>query len=541
MKKFKNEIIIAILFYLGMVGLFWESLGALQDYLPYGLLSLGVILLVSVFFVKRSAHETYAPKYAARALVSCLLGICIILGVVTLLHKNRFATSFDVTKDKVNTLTQETLSIIKALSETVEVICIPDQNLSDVYCSNIRELVNLYARNSDKIVNLGILDMRNPTFVDKVRPEGFSRLVLMTSNNKSEVVGPISEGKLTNAILNLLKFKKAVYFLTGHGEPGLSASSSGRSYQETAELLKTRTYDSFEWDYTRGQLPQEAQLLVMGSNTISYGPEVDEIVSNFLARGGRLILTVNPFKELGLSNTLARIGVKLNDDLLVLNRDTPFGKQIEKQNFTNPPILISNFSVQSPITSILAQSYQGGAYMMVEGARSLSLAPLSPDAPYKIKPTPLMDAVLTLSAPMSPSDRAKLDPTKPLPPMKIALQQGYENRNYPVGLDVEITDAQKLLNPSSEDKSVTSEVVIFAFDIVGPYNKPGTVNSFLIPLSVSHLYRDQELISLPQAQHAPKQFNLSKNPGAYLLFFAALLPILSALGGLFVWLRRRAR
>ena len=86
----------------------------------------------------------------------------------------------------------------------------------------------------------------------------------------------------------------------------------------------------------------------------------------------------------------------------------------------------------------------------------------------------------------------------------------------------------------------STEVVVFGFNLAGKYSKPGSINSLLLPLSVAHLYRDKELIAIPEREHEPKPFNLSRNPGAYILFFSGLLPVLTAVLGLFIWMRRRS-
>ena len=164
-----------------------------------------------------------------------------------------------------------------------------------------------------------------------------------------------------------MKFKKKVYFLSGHGEPSLGRSSNDHSYADFVESLKAKSYESIDWGVNRGDFPKDAQLVVAGSNHIPYGKGVEDILTRFLARGGRLILTVNPFKEQGLEALYSKLGIALAPDILTLDTKSPIGEQVAKQSLGLPPVLVSSFSYQSPITSIIAQSYQSNAIMFVDG------------------------------------------------------------------------------------------------------------------------------------------------------------------------------
>ena len=540
MKKFKFEIgLIAVLF-ISVVILLWNSLTGVQQYLPIGLLAVGVIVLLGSFFIRKEVdtREVYAPKYHGQALLSCIIGILVIICAVVLLHRDRFSKTFDVTKNKVNSLSQETLKILQSLDQEVQVFCIPSQNPSENYCSESRDLVGLYAKNSKNFQDAGAVNFSDQELLARIQPAGYARLVLISPTNRNELLGEITESKLTNAILNLVRFKKVVYFLTGHGEPTLEYASNGRSYQDVAEMLKAKSYESQEWDYTKGDVPQDGQVVIVGSNTIPYGPAEKQMLTRLLARGTRLIVTINPYKESGLDDFLSHIGLKLNPDLLILNRESPVGKQLQQQNISNPPVLVTNFSFRSPITNLIAQSFQKNAVMTISGARTISAAPIAKDAAYSVQSLDLMEAVLAISIPMTVQDRNRLDRSRPVP--YSTVKNVDMDKTYPVAFDVEIANAQNLIHGKEQGSKQTSEVIVFGFDIADEYNKSGTINSVLIPLSVAHLYRDQELVSIPHSENVQKHFNLSRNPGAYLPFFAAFLPLITAIAGIFVWFRRRS-
>lgn len=562
MKKFRLEISIVSILFFFITLLLWGVFKGLFEYLPFVISCLFLVVFILTIFVGRKfksengssyLHEKYAPKYFAKALLSSIVGIAVIIGLAILLNKPRFSTTFDVTQNKVNSLSDASLKFLKSLKSKVNIICIPSPDPNENYCENNANLVDLYARASQEIQNLGQINLTDQELLQSVQPSGFARLVIFTDDNKNEVTGKINEKSLTNAIVNLVKFKKKVYFLSGHGEPSLGRSSNDHSYADFVESLKAKSYESIDWGVNRGDFPKDAQLVVAGSNHIPYGKGVEDILTRFLARGGRLILTVNPFKEQGLEALYSKLGIALAPDILTLDTKSPIGEQVAKQSLGLPPVLVSSFSYQSPITSIIAQSYQSNAIMFVDGARSLKKKERSSVDGLSVNSTDIMDAVAAVSLKVTPSQRNKLDPAKPLFLKSLKASQG--SGSYPVAMSVTI-DKASLLDPSfkmkdsknKKDASLdgreanqdSSEVVVFGFSLAGKYSKPGSINSILLPLTVAHLYRDKELIAIPERDNEPKPFNLSMNPGAYVLFFSGLLPLLTAILGLFIWMRRRS-
>jgi len=562
MKKFRLEISIVSILGFFITLLLWDVSAGFFEFLPYVMCSVFLIIFLMTIFVGRQfkadnasgyMHEKYAPKYFAKALFSSIVGIAVIIGLAVLLNKPRFSTTFDVTQNKVNSLSDASLKFLKFLKSKVSIICIPSPDPTESYCDNSTNMIQLYAKASQEVEDLGQVDLANHELLQRVQPSGFARLVLFTTDNKSELTGKINEKSLTNAIVNLVKFKKKVYFLSGHGEPSLGRSSNDHSYADFVESLKVKSYESIDWGINKGDFPKDAQLVVAGSNHIPYGKDVEDILTRFLARGGRLILTVNPFKEQGLSLLYDKLGIALAPDILTLDKKSPLGKQVSKQSLGLSPVLVSNFSYQSPITSIIAQSYQTNAVMLVDGARTLKKKERSSVAGLTVKTTDIMDAVSAISLKITSSQRNKLDPSKPLFLSALKANQGHGS--YPVAMSVNI-DKASLLDPSFKKKDKaggqegsldgreanqdSSEVVIFGFNLSGKYSKPGSVNSLLLPLSVAHLYRDKELIAIPERENEPKPFNLSRNPRAYILFFSGLLPVLTAVLGLFIWMRRRS-
>jgi hypothetical protein len=532
MRNHKLEFSLLSIFFIFLIILLSSTLGGIYRPLPFILLGICTVFLVYILFPSKKTQdshiEAYAPKYFSQTVISCVLGIAVILFANVILNKNRFSKNFDLTTNKVNSLSKETVQFLGSLKKQIRIICVPSPNPSENYCDNSSDLVSLYEKNSPNIINLKELNLGDKVIMQKVQPSGFSRLVFLTDDNKAELDGQITESRLTNAIVNLVKFKKVVYFLSGSGEPSVQGNDSDRSYADIVSALQSKAYEVKDWNIKQGDLPADARVLVAGDNAIRYGSEVERMLQTFVSKGGKLVLIVNPYREQGLENFYQFLHLKLSNTLLTLDTNTALGKQIAKQNLMRPPVIVTNFSSSSPITKVVSQVYGAQAVMPVDGGRPIEILE-DKDPQSKIHSTVLMTAYSAAPITLTAEERNKIDLSKPF--LKNPDKNYVPSKQWPLGVDVQLLGDK----PNSG-----SEVVVFGFSIVNPFSRSIPISDELIPLSIAHLYQDQELVSIPPRDIGPKPFNLSRNPGGWLPFFSGILPVLTALIGFFIWMRRRA-
>lgn len=584
MKKYRLELSIGLILALLLVVLLWTNLSTIAPQLPVGLLAACVVALISVIApwperdsegrVVSAPSERYAPKEFFLAAVWSVVGIAIIIGLATLMNRERFSKTFDLTKNKVNSLSSETVNVLKELKDDIQIFCIPSQDPRERYCDENAQLRRLYSETSPKVQHFAI-SLADRAALAQVRPTGYSRMVLVTKdNNRNEVTGSVTESKLTNAILSLTKSKRNVYFLTGNGEYP-TAMEGNRNYFNVAEILRNRAYEIVPHKITE-DLPEDAKIVVAGPAKGPYSTIVENMLRRFLARGGRLILVLNPYRDAGMPKFFADLGVKLEPSLLVNNQGaTPFGAQLAQLDPMRPPIVVGEFSRQSPITSPFGPNDMG----LADGARVMSFdAPAStePNA-LKLKGTMLMSAMHAAPVTLTDEQRNRL----PLEgDLRLTPNAGFDpSKTYPVAWNIEIENPAKLAEgvPSATlaaksttgalnlggapqastaaDKAktgtdgaadkdaaketTTAEVVVLGFDPVA-YERAVPTTTNLIPIAVAHLYKEKDLVSIPNKDFAPKRFKMERNPGNFVFLFAFILPLLTALSGFYIYVRRRS-
>lgn len=488
----------------------------------------------------QNKKESYAPKAIFQAAAVSFMAIVIIVGCAALLNREHFSKTFDLTTNKINSLSEESTKFLSGLQKEVKIICVPSPSPVDNYCENNSDIIQLYTRYSKFVQYEGVLNLADQEAVNKLQPDGFGRIILLTENNKSEVEGALTESRFTNALINVMHSKKLVYFLTGSGEPSLANAESRRNYAGVTQALHTKSYDVKEWNLKQGELPLDAKVLVAGDNLLPYGKEVDSMLMRFLARGGRLLLISNPYRDQGLPDLYQALHIKPADVLLMLDPNTALGKQVAQQNLARPPVVVSNFNPASPITRVVSQNFGEQAVMLVDGGRPFEVLEKEGTSGVKTTPTVLMAATDAVPVTLSPEQRNKLDLSRPLNLTPDA--QFDKTKKWAMAVNVTVENASKMVEGTTPPENVKdqAEVVVFGFSLVNPYAKQVTITEELIPLTIAHLYQDADLLSIPPRDLTPKQFNLSRNPMAWLPVFALFLPFFTAAAGFTLWMRRRA-
>jgi hypothetical protein len=545
MKKYRIEIFVGSVFSSLLVLMLWNKL-AIDSFpkLPWiclALTLLPIMALLSVSVVKREGDaEQYAPKFYAQMFLSSVVGIVIAVAVAAVLNRDNFSKTIDVTEKKVHSLSEESVKVLKGLDKKIEIVCIPELAQRSQYCEENTHLLTLFAQTNPEKIAVATVGASNIAALKRIAPTGDKRLVIATEGNRSEIVGQVTESKLTNGIIGLTKGKKVVYFLTGHGEPGIGWEGE-RSYATLVEFLKKRGYEAKEHKANTGDLPADAQVVVAGSPLQPYPPFVEMMLRRFLAKGGKLILSVNPYRDLGLSGLLSEVGVSLDPSVLVGDGgQSQQGALLAQANPMRPPVAIGEFSKMSDITSKLSLPYG-----VSDGARSITVA--VKEAPVKVKSTELVSAFAAMTVPLSEGERNKISMEGP-----FALKGDYQpGKTFKVGYSLEIDNAEKLAEgiPAAAGAdanakpatAVKAQIALFGFELQSKYMDPQVSSQTEIPLlAVAELYKDKDLVTIPTKDYAPKAFRMDKNPQSWLPVFAFFLPAGTVLMGLYIWLRRRS-
>lgn len=262
------------------------------------LIGIGLIIMGLAFYVMmdpESVRRTFSgrrARYGSNALVlsAAFLGILIILNVIVIQNPK----SWDLTEDKVNTLTDESISVIERLEQPVQIVGFYSQEAS-FQIQSARDLLNKYIEASDGSITLEFVDPNeNPVAAQEAGIEQ-DRSLVFTMGDRSEIVTFVSEIELTGALIRLISDEDGVvYFLTGHGEIDIE-DIGNESYQTAISTLENKGYRVEALNLLIDtSVPEDAVTVVIARPLVPpQGYEVS-LLADFLTQGGSLVILLEP-------------------------------------------------------------------------------------------------------------------------------------------------------------------------------------------------------------------------------------------------------
>jgi ABC-type uncharacterized transport system involved in gliding motility auxiliary subunit len=500
---------------------------------------------------------------------SSTLGAGVLLVAALLLLGNYFGWKyhqrFDWTGSKLYTLSEKSLNVIKALDKDVEAVVF--MRPSEELFAPTKELLERYAAATPR-VKVRLVDpdkslaetqavaqrygLKSANVV--VFDDGKDRRVVETADlaefdysgmqmgEGPRMTGFKGEQRFTGAILELEEAKKPrILFTSGHGERSLDGFDQN-GLSQAQDLLGKDNFDLESWpSLGKSAVPEGTDLVVIAGPTSGFTqPELD-VLSAYLAKGGRLLAMVDPtlpggssaLVDTGLRDFLQAYGVALGEDIVVdPSNPLPFfgAETIFTSSYGDHAITRSLDQAQVPSVLALARSVVKGE--APAGYQVVELVKTSPEG-------------------WAETDLAQLR----------AVKKDPEDGTGPVTLAVAVEPAGEPPPPDAgEDEEAAPppvEPAATATDAAAALPKPRLVvfgdsdfatnaqianagNATLVADTFNWLVARQQALGI--AAKTPEQVRLTLTGGQLSGIFwtvVAILPLASVVAGVAVYLRRR--
>jgi ABC-type uncharacterized transport system involved in gliding motility auxiliary subunit len=305
-------------------------------------------------------------KYGASSGAVLILTVLVFIGIAVLTSRPRFDKTFDLSRDKTNTLSDQSIKAIETLSQQTSELTVKAYFLDKAQEASFRELIGLYLAKGAKF-NISYIDpQKDPTqaMADKLTAANTTIFRLGAQENR---VTAFTEEKITNALIAVLKSgTKKIYFTTGHGEGALTGQDAS-GFEIIVQELKNNRYEVSTVNLLdTGIVPADASALIVGGPKYDLKPTESKAIEDFVGKGGSVLTLVDALVPTeNLNTTLAKYGLSYNRDFMVLRPDDPRAQLLGQNN-----AIVGEFDELSPVTKDFAK--KTNVVVLFQNTRSLT-------------------------------------------------------------------------------------------------------------------------------------------------------------------------
>jgi ABC-type uncharacterized transport system involved in gliding motility auxiliary subunit len=284
-----------------------------------GKLALGLAGVVAGFVLGESGG--LKRFFTGRALQFGALTALSVLALLTALGAANWAAhkrpkSWDLTRDRIFTLQDDTVRTLKNLKGDVKAIAV--YRLDEEGYGQAEGLLKRYAALSPRFTYEMVDPYKSP---EKARTYGIvaggPRILLVAGPQKAPASAPDEQG-ITNALVKVSRSgSRKVYFTLGHGEPE-PASEDPRGYGHFAKSLSSEGYEVGTISLLeKKDVPDDASVVIVAGARTGFLKAEVEALQRYAAKGGHLGVFLEPEAEAGLDGFLKEYGIQDDDDIVV--------------------------------------------------------------------------------------------------------------------------------------------------------------------------------------------------------------------------------
>lgn len=461
----------------------------------------------------QDALRSRSVAYGANSAVTILL----VLGIVGVLNflVSRYPQKLDMTRNKVNTLSEQTVKLVKGMSHEVQATVYAKAQARE----QLRPILDNYRSLNPKFLVEYVDPDKEPTRAKAAGIKKYGTVVLSLDKGKKEsrIDPELTEEKLTNAMIKLLKDKTTTLCaVTGHGERSFNASEA-EGMSAAKKSLGDQSYEVKDLSLIseKNTVPASCDAVaVIGPTKAFFAPEI-KALSDYLAGGGRLMVAFDINVKGGgeyspeLIDLISRWNIKPMVAMIV----DPVSRMLGVD--ASVPLL-AEFNQSSPLT---------------KDFRATSFFPFS-------RPLDLTSTTPGITPVWLAKTSAKswgITDIKSLSTGTVSPEPGKDLQG-PLTVAASVDGKPQGSKAPRNTRLVVFGSASFATNYFSRYG--GNMDFFLN--SVSWLLEDESLISIRAKEEGPSRIELSAKAGYAISWLTVILiPLAIAVGGVVIWAVRR--
>ncbi|MCB0271683.1 MAG: GldG family protein [Bdellovibrionales bacterium] len=348
-----------------------------------------IILNIAAFLASKNLllEEKQEDEKFTKSIISYVYAtiIFIVFAIINVLSQD-FYHQWDITKNKLNTLTVQSSDLLAKLEDPLTIRLFLKE--ANQLRPQAKMITNLYKNASDSVV----IEMIDPD-VEKFQSEKFQAKdgdIVVSYHDQNYTTQTLTEEGITQAILKVTSQNSShLCFMMGHGELDLEGPEEDiRSLSTLKKGLDNEgyTYETIQNNQILGS--EHCSVLIVAGPQQTLPIQDAQAIGNFLQKGGRGIFLLDPvftnpnlgeknisLKLTGLEKVLFDWGVELGRNLLLQRTIEMFkGEQIVSQitgfQYGNHPIVDPLKGKQTLFDGVQSihprDDFEGTTYSLIE-------------------------------------------------------------------------------------------------------------------------------------------------------------------------------
>jgi ABC-type uncharacterized transport system involved in gliding motility auxiliary subunit len=290
-------------------------------------ISLGCIILgISIYVLldPQRIRELFRGRQARYANNMVIMAIALfgIFAVINYLA-HTYSKRWDITEDRQNSLTDETIQTLESLPNTVTVQAFFTRSYPS---ETAKSILDSYQYNSKGKFTFQFIDPETDIIAAQNAKVTRDGTIVLHLGERMEQVNSTSEQDLTAALVKLINpGNRSVYFLTGHGEYGLENSEDG-SYSLVKQTLEVKNYTVNILNLlATPKIPDDALSIIIAGPRQPISDQELILLKDFLLKGKSIVYLSEPpalsvdasTKDIFAEYLADEWGIKFDNDVVI--------------------------------------------------------------------------------------------------------------------------------------------------------------------------------------------------------------------------------
>ncbi|MBP7621385.1 MAG: Gldg family protein [Gemmatimonadales bacterium] len=476
----------------------------------------------------REIARAFAGRHARLGTIS-LLSVVIVLGILTAINyiSNREHKRWDLTAGGQFTLSPQTEKVLQGLTEPLKMTVFARES----EFARFRERLPQYEYVSRQVKVEYVDPDKRPALARQMQIQSYGTIAIEYQGRIERVTGD-SEQDITNGIIKVVTGReRTVYFTQGHGEKD-TASSERDGYNAIAAQIARDNYKVESLVLAQQpDVPADATIVIAAGPRNDFLPPEIEALKRYLARGGKLLLMLDPPNRADappLANLIAlahewaiEVGNGVVVDvsgvgrLLGTSEEVPVAATYPSHPIVEQFDLLTAFPLARPVSAVTAGVNSRFAQAFVE---------------------------------TSPNSWAETDVKTMLTGGELKFDEKSGDRKGPIAIAAAVSaaaesaEAQKAdqKDPANGEKPETRVVVFGDSDFASNFALGIQGNRDLFMNTLGWLSQQENLISIRPKETEDRRLTMTSGQQTRVLILVlVVLPLLVLGSGVYTWWRRR--